>query len=359
MRTRIALVAIIPVAVITVSFLSQLVSVQPARAAAAAPRRPVAHATGHRSDRLTSIVTDHGRLGQRTDTDTVPVLPRLAAALVTGHSAGTKEVVPRSPPPHRPGPDTVTPAERAAWDRVAMCEEGGNWHADDGALQRWPRDHTVQLGHLRRAAVRARGRHGHRGPADHGRRADPGQSARPVRVPGLVPPAQPNPPPPLTAREDCGTGPRTGTRRRGSGRVRPGCPGQPSGGTAPDPRPAGRPTAGAAGAASVPRPPPRNPIARGAGPSRRRAPSAGWPATPRAGGRRGRADAQRARRRTPARPRRCRDERTVERGGRAGASAGRRTRGRTGGAPRRSEAGQHGGRRHGPGTCRMLGGAAG
>ncbi len=129
MRTRIALVAIIPVAVITVSFLSQLVSVQPARAAAAAPRRPVAHATGHRSDRLTSIVTDHGRLGQRTDTDTVPVLPRLAAALVTGHSAGTKEVVPVAPPVPA---DTVTPAERDAWERVAMCEEGGDWHADNG-----------------------------------------------------------------------------------------------------------------------------------------------------------------------------------------------------------------------------------
>ncbi len=28
--------------------------------------------------------------------------------------------------------DTVTPAERAAWERVAMCEEGGNWTADGG-----------------------------------------------------------------------------------------------------------------------------------------------------------------------------------------------------------------------------------
>jgi hypothetical protein len=29
-----------------------------------------------------------------------------------------------------PAWDTVTPLERAAWERVAMCEEGGNWHAD-------------------------------------------------------------------------------------------------------------------------------------------------------------------------------------------------------------------------------------
>jgi hypothetical protein len=28
--------------------------------------------------------------------------------------------------------DTVTPAERAAWERVAVCEEGGNWSADGG-----------------------------------------------------------------------------------------------------------------------------------------------------------------------------------------------------------------------------------
>jgi Transglycosylase-like domain len=28
--------------------------------------------------------------------------------------------------------DTVTPSERAAWERVAVCEEGGNWSADNG-----------------------------------------------------------------------------------------------------------------------------------------------------------------------------------------------------------------------------------
>ena len=44
----------------------------------------------------------------------------------------TNDVAPVSPPPP-PAPvvvDTVTPAQRSAWDRVAMCEEGGNWQAD-------------------------------------------------------------------------------------------------------------------------------------------------------------------------------------------------------------------------------------
>jgi len=30
--------------------------------------------------------------------------------------------------------DTVTPSERAAWERVAVCEEGGNWNADNGGF---------------------------------------------------------------------------------------------------------------------------------------------------------------------------------------------------------------------------------
>ena len=30
--------------------------------------------------------------------------------------------------------DTVTPAERAAWERVAVCEEGGNWAANNGSF---------------------------------------------------------------------------------------------------------------------------------------------------------------------------------------------------------------------------------
>jgi Transglycosylase-like domain len=40
---------------------------------------------------------------------------------------------PPTPPPAPSGPvDMVTPLQRAAWERVAMCEEGGNWSADGG-----------------------------------------------------------------------------------------------------------------------------------------------------------------------------------------------------------------------------------
>jgi len=30
--------------------------------------------------------------------------------------------------------DSVTPAQRAAWERVAVCEEGGNWSANNGSF---------------------------------------------------------------------------------------------------------------------------------------------------------------------------------------------------------------------------------
>ena len=54
MRTRIALVAIVPIALITVTLLGQLVSVQPARAANATPvTSPVRSA----HDQLTSDIT--------------------------------------------------------------------------------------------------------------------------------------------------------------------------------------------------------------------------------------------------------------------------------------------------------------
>src|SRR5665213_3325275 len=85
MRTRIALVAIIPIALITVTLLSQ--------AAAAG----------------------------------------VAEALLTGYAAGHEVTAPVPVPVPVPAPivvDTVSPAQRAAWDRVAGCEEGGNWQAD-------------------------------------------------------------------------------------------------------------------------------------------------------------------------------------------------------------------------------------
>lgn len=116
MRTRIALVAIAPIAGITLASLST-----------AATARAVNH-----SPLATARLTSYG-----SPAPAAPAAPsdlNLSAALTTGKPAGTKEVTPVIPyvPPRPVVVDTVTPAQRAAWDRVAMCEEGGNWTVDGG-----------------------------------------------------------------------------------------------------------------------------------------------------------------------------------------------------------------------------------
>ena len=122
MRTRIALVAIIPIALITVLLLTQAATVQQARASTSVPRG----VSTLRADQLTAYI----KAGSPTTT-TLPDL-RLATALLTGRLAVQKEVAPVVPPPPVVPVvvDTVTPDQRAAWERVAMCEEGGNWQAD-------------------------------------------------------------------------------------------------------------------------------------------------------------------------------------------------------------------------------------
>ncbi len=106
MRTRIALVAIVPIACITVSTLAPVADARSARPAPAAP-----------AVQLTSYRAPAPSGGPAMD---------LTSALAAGTAAGTKETVPVIPRVV----DTVTPAQRAAWERVAICEEGGNWHAD-------------------------------------------------------------------------------------------------------------------------------------------------------------------------------------------------------------------------------------
>jgi hypothetical protein len=135
MRTRIALVATTSVAVITVTLLTQAATAPPARAATRSPHQSVTATKGrtsgaaHRADQLTALVTpDTGTPSSRTTPDL-----RLVDTLLSDRPAGHKEVTPVVPPPPPPAPgpvDTVTPAQRAAWDRVAMCEEGGNWESD-------------------------------------------------------------------------------------------------------------------------------------------------------------------------------------------------------------------------------------
>ena len=132
MRTRIALVAAISVAVITVTLLTQAATAQPARAAIRSPHLSATRSPADKADRLTSFVKPDASTTVSSTSTTVPDL-RLADTLLSGRPAGHKEVAPvvPTPPPVAPGPvDTVTPYQRAAWDRVAMCEEGGDWQAD-------------------------------------------------------------------------------------------------------------------------------------------------------------------------------------------------------------------------------------
>jgi hypothetical protein len=140
MRTRIALVAIVPVALITVSTCTQAAIAQPARVVlnssrptivrnipmapvdSVVRRRTVPHAPAkgeaalpfiNSAPLVTHIVTTTG-----TTTPNTIALAALARASAPA-------------PPLTVGPvDTVTPDQRAAWEQVAMCEEGGDWSSD-------------------------------------------------------------------------------------------------------------------------------------------------------------------------------------------------------------------------------------
>ncbi len=136
MRTRIALVAVVPIAAITISTLTSAAIEQPARAATPTPAP---------SDRPTSAMPGNQLIAYWGITPSVPALTRptllfkansilssfVATAPVTTviPSAPVVPVVVIPPPVVTPA-DTVTPEQRAAWERVAMCEEGGNWAAD-------------------------------------------------------------------------------------------------------------------------------------------------------------------------------------------------------------------------------------
>ena len=140
MRTRIALVAIIPVALITVAPLAQAASAPPARVTdpVAAPRgdRRTVVPPGRPADLVREAAPARTRVSRRPP----PSPCRISgwpAPCCTGRPVGTKQVTAIVPPPPPPPPapatgpvDTVTATQRAEWDRVAMCEEGGNWEAD-------------------------------------------------------------------------------------------------------------------------------------------------------------------------------------------------------------------------------------
>jgi hypothetical protein len=129
MRTRIALVAIVPIALITVSFLTQVASVQSAQAvttqssgtASSITTIPADQLVGFHNGSSKSLLEPSGLL---LDLGTVPAASQAAPTPVAPPVAAPA-------PPAPTGPvDTVTPEQRAEWERVAMCEEGGDWSSD-------------------------------------------------------------------------------------------------------------------------------------------------------------------------------------------------------------------------------------
>ncbi|HEV3282467.1 MAG TPA: transglycosylase family protein [Acidimicrobiales bacterium] len=144
MRTRIALATIAPIAVITITILIQAATVQSARAVASPP-------SGAASTTVTHLPAPHHRVDHQPGTTgpglfrsnllsdlNTALLARAAANKAAAHAGPTAapHAAPAAapPPPATPAPalgpiDTVSSADRAAWERVAMCEEGGNWSA--------------------------------------------------------------------------------------------------------------------------------------------------------------------------------------------------------------------------------------
>ncbi|MHB1517304.1 MAG: transglycosylase family protein [Acidimicrobiales bacterium] len=148
MRTRIALVAAVPAAVIAFSI-----------PATTAPAAPVA--TGHsqqsvHTDSLpftavllaarlrtplpagsAGLLLDPGALSVssvRSTAVTARVPPAVAPAPVQAVAPVPTSTSTPAPPTASGPVDTVTPAQQAQWERVAMCEEGGNWQANGPAF---------------------------------------------------------------------------------------------------------------------------------------------------------------------------------------------------------------------------------
>ena len=134
-RTRIALVAIIPIALIIVISLTPTATAQSVRAAAtsssttgpptavampadqlAAYRRPATDGPGQ-TGRLFTLDPAFGATRGVPDAVATPATPPAPPP----SPASASSAAPAGPV------DTVTPSQRAAWERVAMCEEGGNW----------------------------------------------------------------------------------------------------------------------------------------------------------------------------------------------------------------------------------------
>jgi hypothetical protein len=150
MRTRIALVAAIPVAFIIISIPAQTANLQSARAAT--PPTTTA-APVHGFFVPASVLAAYGAKPTGTAALHPPAAPGGVGNLLPNANAGlptvslinltptpvptpaapTPSPVPATPTPAPAGPvDTVTSTQRAEWERVAMCEEGGDWSSAGG-----------------------------------------------------------------------------------------------------------------------------------------------------------------------------------------------------------------------------------
>ncbi|MGO8871024.1 MAG: transglycosylase family protein [Acidimicrobiales bacterium] len=128
MRTRIALMATVPVALITVSTLTQAANPQSARAAETPTTGAKPSTITIPADLLTAYRTLTAEQPVQADSS---LLLDLNASLLAVHGTGTAAPSANAATAPPPGPvDTVTPDERAAWERVALCEEGGDWESD-------------------------------------------------------------------------------------------------------------------------------------------------------------------------------------------------------------------------------------
>jgi hypothetical protein len=128
-------VAIIPIALITVSTLTQAAMAPSAQASSIAS--PVAGAKA-------PVALPSSTLTAYRGLPTIdPVLTARSLLLDVNGALLLDALLHPAPPPvtaaapaPTPAPagpvDTVTPEQRAAWERVAMCEEGGDWSADGG-----------------------------------------------------------------------------------------------------------------------------------------------------------------------------------------------------------------------------------
>jgi hypothetical protein len=151
-RTRIALVAIISVALITANILEQAATAPSAHAGItsssptksspihAMPPEVVARPVLQSDAPL--LAGSSLLLGLPTTLPSLPftgtAAPSVASTVVAAPAAAPTAVtapapVTAAPPPPPATPvDTVTPVQREEWERVAMCEEGGDWASDSG-----------------------------------------------------------------------------------------------------------------------------------------------------------------------------------------------------------------------------------